>query len=324
MDIEQAKDQFEKLLQQIDPAKSAEFILWIQNCAGHQVAEAHHKMRQIAEYLRPMVPVNAVFPSESILVPKKGEHHQFHLAQPHLLRECVKHNGIRKNADCDPATTVHVDAFLYDDEAIDELVEQGRLSRSYCKACGSHDTAPLTFISHSASARRAEFIFRELVPYLKDKSVLDVGSRLGVMLYAAHAFTPANPIIGVEMNPDLCQIQETAIKHFHMEDRIKVVNANVLAIPDLVASSDVVILNNVFEFFTPEQEQVALWQFLRRTIKKGAILVTVPSLEDSLKNLQTGIVISEWVKQRYVTDPLAYSFVLDHEELTELCSYEVL
>lgn len=307
MDIEQAKDEFEKLLQQIDPAKSAEFILWIQrrylmaNCAGHQVAEAHHKMRQIAEYLRPMVPVNAVFPSESILVPKQGE-----------------------NADCDPATTVHVDAFLYDDEAIDELVEQGRLSRSYCKACGSHDTAPLTFISHSASARRAEFIFREMVPYLKDKSVLDVGSRLGVMLYAAHAFTPANPIIGVEMNPDLCQIQETAIKHFHMEDRIKVINANVLAVPDLVASSDIVILNNVFEFFTPEQEQVALWQFLRRTIKKGAILVTVPSLEDSLKNLQTGIVISEWVKQRYVTDPLAYSFVLDHEELTELCSYEVL
>ncbi|KAL3208296.1 hypothetical protein MRX96_052576, partial [Rhipicephalus microplus] len=103
-----------------------------------------------------------------------------------------------------------------------------------------------------------------------------------------------------------------------------VINANVLAVPDLVASSDVVILNNVFEFFMPEQEQVALWQFLRRNIKKGAILVTVPSLEDSLKNLQTGIVISEWVKQRYVTDPLAYSFVLDHEELTELCSYEVL
>ncbi|KAK8784986.1 hypothetical protein V5799_008645 [Amblyomma americanum] len=125
-----------------------------------------------------------------------------------------------------------------------------------------------------------------MVPYLKDKSVLDVGSRLGAMLYAAHAFTPANPIIGVEMNPDLCQIQESAIKHFHMEDRIKVVNANVLSVPDLVSSSDVVILNNVFEFFTPEAEQVTLWQFLRRTIKKGAILVTVPSLEDSLKELQ--------------------------------------
>lgn len=307
MNLEQAQDKFDQLLDQIDPAKSAEFILWIQrryltaNCAGHQVAEAHHKLRQISEYLRSVVPGNAVLPSENIIVPKKGE-----------------------NADCDPATTVHVDAFLYDDQAIDELVEEGKLSRNYCKACGSHETAPLTFISHSASARRAEFIFREILPYLKDKSVLDVGSRLGVMLYAAHAFTPANPIIGVEMNPDLCQIQETAIKHFHMEDRIKVINANVLTVPELVSSSDVVILNNVFEFFTPEQEQVALWQFLRRTIKKGAILVTVPSLEDSLKNLQTGIVISEWVKQRYVTDPLAYSFVMDHEELSELCSYDIL
>lgn len=307
MNLEQAEDKFRELLGQIDPAHSAEFILWIQRrylmatCAGHQVAEGHHKLMQIASYFRDIVPGNAVLPSETIIVPKEGE-----------------------NADCDPATTVHVDAFLYDDHTIDELVEEGKLSRNYCKACGSQDVAPLTFISHSASARRAEFIFREMVPYLKDKSVLDVGSRLGVMLYAAHAFTPANPIIGVEMNADLCKIQETAIKHFNMEDRIKVVNANVLEVPDLVSSSDVVVLNNVFEFFMPEADQVALWQFLRRTIKKGAILVTVPSLEDSLKSLKTGIVISEWVKQRYVTDPLAYSFVMDHEELSEVCCYEVL
>lgn len=307
MNLEQAEEKFCELLSQIDPAHSAEFILWIQrryliaNCSGHQVAEAHHKMTQIASYLRTVVPGNAVLPSENIIVPKKGE-----------------------NADCDPATTVHVDAFLYDDNAIDELVEEGKLSRNYCKACGSREIAPLTFISHSASARRAEFIFREMVPYLKDKSVLDVGSRLGVMLYAAHAFTPANPIIGVEMNTDLCKIQETAIKHFKMDDRVKVVNANVLEVPDLVSSSDVVILNNVFEFFMPEPDQVALWQFLRRTVKKGAILVTVPSLEDSLKQLKTGIVVSEWVKQRHVTDPLAYSYVLDHEELSEVCCYEVL
>lgn len=307
MNLEQAEEKFCELLSQIDPARSAEFILWIQrryliaNCSGHQVAEAHHKMTQIASYLRTIVPGNAVLPSENIIVPKKGE-----------------------NADCDPATTVHVDAFLYDDNAIDELVEEGKLSRNFCKACGSREIAPLTFISHSASARRAEFIFREMVPYLKDKSVLDVGSRLGVMLYAAHAFTPANPIIGVEMNADLCKIQETAIKHFKMDDRVKVVNANVLEVPDLVSSSDVVILNNVFEFFMPEPDQVALWQFLRRTVKKGAILVSVPSLEDSLKQLKTGIVVSEWVKQRHVTDPLAYSYVLDHEELSEVCCYEVL
>ena len=38
---------------------------------------------------------------------------------------------------------VHVDAFLYDEEQVDSLCEEGRLSRSYCRSCGSHLTAPL-------------------------------------------------------------------------------------------------------------------------------------------------------------------------------------
>lgn len=38
---------------------------------------------------------------------------------------------------------VHVDAFLYDDEIIDSLCEEGKMSRNYCLACGSHKTAPL-------------------------------------------------------------------------------------------------------------------------------------------------------------------------------------
>lgn len=39
--------------------------------------------------------------------------------------------------------TVHVDAFLYDDEIIDSLCEEGKMSRNYCLTCGSHQTAPL-------------------------------------------------------------------------------------------------------------------------------------------------------------------------------------
>ncbi|KAH9377077.1 hypothetical protein HPB48_001789 [Haemaphysalis longicornis] len=103
MNLEQAEDKFRELLGQIDPAHSAEFILWIQRrylMARHQVAEGHHKLMQIASYLRDIVPGNAVLPSETIIVPKE---------------------------DCDPATTVHVDAFLYDDHTIDELVEEGKL-----------------------------------------------------------------------------------------------------------------------------------------------------------------------------------------------------
>lgn len=49
-----------------------------------------------------------------------------------------------QDSDCNPNTTVHVDSFLYDEDDIDELVEQGAMSRNYCRACGSHLTAPLS------------------------------------------------------------------------------------------------------------------------------------------------------------------------------------
>ncbi|XP_064461339.1 uncharacterized protein LOC135371209 [Ornithodoros turicata] len=307
MDLEEAQTKFSDLLGEIHPGSVAEFLLWIQHrhfvatCSGHQVAEAVHKLNQIAQFVRKLVPEDAVLKSENILWPTQGE-----------------------NADCHPETTVHVDAFLYDDDDIDDLVEQGKLHRSYCGACGSRDIVPLTFISHSASRNRVEFVFRQLVPYLKDKSVLDVGSRLGAFLYAAHAFTPADPIVGVEVNADFCALQEKVIREWNMEDRVRVVNADVREIPEVVAASDVVILNNVFDFFASQEEQVVLWQYLKQHIKRGAVLVTAPSLHKSLEHLNTGIVVEEWVQERYVTDPLAYSFMKDHEELSDICAYDVL
>lgn len=48
-----------------------------------------------------------------------------------------------QDSDCDPRHTLHVDAFLYDDEQVDELCERGELDRNYCLQCGSHKTKPL-------------------------------------------------------------------------------------------------------------------------------------------------------------------------------------
>lgn len=42
-----------------------------------------------------------------------------------------------------PEPTVHVDAFLYDEDFIDSLCEEGKMSRNYCTVCGSYQTAPL-------------------------------------------------------------------------------------------------------------------------------------------------------------------------------------
>lgn len=51
---------------------------------------------------------------------------------------------ICQNSDCDPNSTVHVDAFLYDEDAIDDLVDEGRMSRNYCVKCLSKSVKPLS------------------------------------------------------------------------------------------------------------------------------------------------------------------------------------
>lgn len=49
-----------------------------------------------------------------------------------------------QNADCDPSHTLHVDAFLYDEDMVDELCDTGELARNYCVDCSSHNTQPIS------------------------------------------------------------------------------------------------------------------------------------------------------------------------------------
>lgn len=81
---------------------------------------------------------------------------------------------------------MHVDGFLYTEDDVDELCDAGKLSRNFCQKCGSKDTKPLNFISHSASVVQLQFMFQVLLKgeRSKGKVVLDVGSRLGAVLYA--------------------------------------------------------------------------------------------------------------------------------------------
>lgn len=39
--------------------------------------------------------------------------------------------------------TLHVDSFLYDEDQVDSLCQEGTMSRSFCLSCGSYRTAPL-------------------------------------------------------------------------------------------------------------------------------------------------------------------------------------
>ena len=102
-------------------------------------------------------------------------------------------------------TTTHVDSFLFDDDDVDDLCDQGLLQRNFCADCHSKNVKPLSkcffhfearprlqvrklvlvdFISHSLSVMECHFLFEEcLGDKVKGKLFVDVGSRTGASLY---------------------------------------------------------------------------------------------------------------------------------------------
>uniref|UniRef100_A0A452HXS0 Uncharacterized protein n=1 Tax=Gopherus agassizii TaxID=38772 RepID=A0A452HXS0_9SAUR len=217
-------------------------------------------LRSIAEDLRNCLPIEAMFSSE-------------HLAIQKILEQ--------------PEPTVHVDAFLYDDDVIDSLCEKGKMSRNYCVVCGSHKTAPLEFISHSFSLMELKFLYQYALPDLTGKILVDVGSRLGAVLFGGYLYSSASQLYGVEMNADFCQLQEMIITKYQFTDRVQVLHSDICTQASLLQNADVVVMNNVFEYFLDRLEQARAWEFISHNMrKKGSLLVTVPSLEESISNLQ--------------------------------------
>ncbi|XP_062479263.1 uncharacterized protein LOC134166009 isoform X2 [Pezoporus occidentalis] len=217
-------------------------------------------LKNIAEDLRNCLPMEAMFNSEHQAVQKIHQH---------------------------PLPMIHVDAFLYDDDFVDSLCEEGKMSRSYCTECGSYKTASLEFISHSFSLMELKFLYQHVLPDLTGKVVVDVGSRLGAVLFAGYLYSSASQLYGVEMNADFCQLQEMMITKYQFIDRIKVVHADICTQASLLQKADVVVMNNVFEYFLDREEQARAWEFVACNIRKrGSLLVTVPSLTESLSKVQ--------------------------------------
>ncbi|OQR71890.1 hypothetical protein BIW11_01411 [Tropilaelaps mercedesae] len=249
--------------------------------------EASSQLDDIAAFIRNKLPFEAQLPSEKIVTPTSGD-----------------------NADCNPETTIHIDAFLYPDAEVDKLCDNGILSTYYCADCGSRKTRPLTIISHSASKDRTQFIYQKLLPpdLLNGATVVDVGSRLGVLCYGAYLMSTAERIVGVELNADLCALQESVVQEFAMTDRIQIVNADILNLPEVLAEAKAVIINNSFEFFSDNVKQREIWAFIARNCKPGCALVTVPSLEEAFASLEvpTSLIdVARWVRKIPVNHDLS-------------------
>lgn len=71
---------------------------------------------KIGDAIKKIVPFEAEMNSETIIPPTVGD-----------------------QADCNTVNTCHVDAFLYDEEEIENLVKGGKLKRFFCLDCHSRN-----------------------------------------------------------------------------------------------------------------------------------------------------------------------------------------
>jgi len=327
MDLETAKSQFMNFSQTIaNDADRFHFFEWLskevlpvfeRQQAGANNSPSKDRIRRnsegilpatvmldkIAGDIRARVPLEAVMPTETIMHPTIGE-----------------------DSTLNPVNSVHLDAFLYDEEGEEGLVQEGLLSRSFCQDCGSRNIEDLTFITHSCSKERLELIFCGFLPSLDGKTVIDIGSRIGAVLYGAYYYSKAAKIIGVEMNTELCRLQGEMVQMHKLEDRVQVVEGDMCNLGGLIRTGDVIILNNVFDWFMLPQLQVKMWQFLRATLATGCLVVSIPSLEASMGPLSTGIDLATWVRPMDMFDKSLQTVSLGDSqvETSEVCLYQVI
>ncbi|XP_076604020.1 uncharacterized protein LOC143331228 [Chaetodon auriga] len=300
MNFLEAKSEVKQLLSKVNPPELHKLLNWMRNSDELDELLSDNKkviLRNISDELRVRLPADAMLPSETTAYSKMQQR---------------------------PRPTLHVDSFLYDEDQVDSLCEEGTFSRSYCLTCGSHRTAPLDFISHSFSVSELQFLFESVLPDLSGRTLVDVGSRLGAVLYGGYVFSSASQLIGLELSGEFVELQNDVLQKYKLTDRIKVLHTDVCLQDVLLQNTDVLIMNNVFEFFMEPSEQVRAWRFIMENFrKKGSVLVTVPSLQESLNPLQEALQPG-WVEELPVNYDVYLGRDTDPDDLRQIHLYRVV
>ncbi|KAJ3122966.1 hypothetical protein HK098_002302, partial [Nowakowskiella sp. JEL0407] len=269
-----------------------------ESCGGdHGDNEMESKARTLSNIvaeLRSRLPKNALAPGEKITIPSESI-----------------------NLGSNDEDTLHVDGFLYTEDDVDDLVEAGHLRRNKCLNCGSHKTKPLDFVSHSAYRHQLEWLFHyslssteDLLPTVSSTTILDIGSRLGAVLYMAYLHSSFTNIIGLEKNQYFADLSASVVNKFGMNDRVQVVCADLKDRAELLQVADLIVLNNgngwvvvdsaLFQCFMGKNEEIQLWGFLRQNVvRPGQRLICIPSLEEQLQEsgADKRIKLDGWVRE---------------------------
>lgn len=140
--------------------------------------------------------------------------------------------------------------------------------------------------------------------------------------FQAYYFSNAGTIVGIEMNKECCDVQERIINQFNMDNnRIKVINSDVLERSDIIRSADVIIIN-VLDFFVDTEKHKEMWYFFKKHIKKGSYLVCNRSMADTLGYLDMFEESLNWIS---ICRPsqLENEIFFDIEDCSELFLYTV-
>lgn len=170
-----------------------------------------------------------------------------------------------------------VDTFLYPDDILDELVDEGSFKRAFCTKCGEDSSVEMyNFVSHSFSTEEMSWIFSR-VPNTK---LLDIGSRFGAVMYAAeqHHFTS---ITGIEIDPKMASLSKS------LGVKSTIITGDIAKNLGLIEKSDVIIFNNVFEYFMKAEQERTYWKIIFGSFRPGQTLVFVPSLDELDERLGT-------------------------------------
>jgi hypothetical protein len=162
-----------KLVNKLFKAKKKFFASELGNDSEHQpeVQYEHEQLIQtIRADLKSRLPYSGCAPEEVFVNPTGHE---------------VEGDAVYENQEGqEKRGTWTVDYFLVNEQEFEHMQDVKQLPISRCFDCGSYKVEDVEFISHSYSLEDLRNLFTSFLPNLTGKTVVDVGSRLGTVLYS--------------------------------------------------------------------------------------------------------------------------------------------
>lgn len=138
-----------------------------------------------------------------------------------------------------------------------------------------------------------------------------------------YVYSSASRLLGLEISEGFVRLQDSMLHKYKLTDRVQVLQADVCTQDILLQNADVVVMNNVFEYFMEPEQQVRAWKFIMQNFrKKGSLLVTVPSLHESLNPLQ--VLQPDWVEELPINYDVYLGRDTDPDALRQIHLYRVI